>query len=67
MVWALFRIALFGGSFLFGLFFFGPATPAHVKDETTISISPKKPQKPKKPVVFFVVDSLPEVRRDMVA
>jgi hypothetical protein len=63
MVWALFRIALFGGSFLIGLFFFGPAPPVHVKAETTISvpkkfpISPKKLQKPKKPFVLFVADS----------
>jgi len=41
MVWALFRVALFGGSFLIGVFFFGPAAPVHGKNETTISVSHK--------------------------
>jgi len=42
MVWALFRVALFGGSFLIGLIFFGPSAPVHTKNETAISISHKK-------------------------
>jgi hypothetical protein len=54
MVWALFRVALFGGSFLIGLSFFGPAAPVHGKNETTISIGHKKH---KKPFVLFVTDS----------
>ena len=47
MVWALFRVVLFGGSFLIGLFFFGPAAPVHAKNETAISISHKKHKKEK--------------------
>jgi hypothetical protein len=42
MVWALFRVALFGGSFLIGLYFLGPAAPVHAKNETAISVSHKK-------------------------
>ena len=53
MMWALFRVALFGGSFFVGLFFFGPAAPVHAKNETTISVSHKKH---KKPFVLFVAD-----------
>lgn len=54
MVWALFRIALFGGSFFIGLFFLGPAAPVHAKDEASHSIRYKKH---KKPSVLFVTDS----------
>jgi len=47
MVWALFRVALFGGSFLIGLIFFGPAAQVHTKNETAISISHKKQKREK--------------------
>ena len=61
MVWALFRVALFAGSFLIGLVFFGPAAPVHAKNETTISIPHKKHKSEKwrrRPVSpFFVFES----------
>ncbi len=54
MVWALFRVVLFGGSFFIGLFFFGPTAPVHAKNETAISVSNKKHRKP---FVLFLTDS----------
>jgi len=51
MVWALLRVALFGGSFIIGLFFLGPAAPVHARNETAI------PGSHKKPFVQFLTDS----------
>jgi hypothetical protein len=67
MVWALFRGALFGVSFLIGLFFFGPAAPVHAKNETTISIGHKKHKREKwgRPPLspFFVFENGERGRR----
>jgi hypothetical protein len=39
MMWALIRVVLFAGSFLIGLFFFGPERPTNVGHHATTPAS----------------------------